>query len=159
MPLASVHTVLLRRQACPRANLMVQIRLCLSQLRFPGPCSHCITSLEFWEQRMGTQLSSKWAFLELPSLSFNTGDGSGKRSTGARKENSAEALRGERSVLLLSSPGSASPPPALAGFLLNCTAAIAFGVLPRRCGLCCPSSLCCARGREGCYFLSRLVGL
>lgn len=86
---------------------------------------------------MGTQLSSKWTFLELPSLSFNTGDGSGKQWTGARKEDSAKALCAERSVPLLLSPGSTSPPPALAGFMLNHTAAVAFGVLPRLCGLFC----------------------
>lgn len=61
----------------------------------------CRSRLEFWEQCVGTQHSSKWAFLYLSFLCCNSGDGSGKRWTTARKENSAEAVRGEWSVLHL----------------------------------------------------------
>lgn len=65
------------------------------------PLQPCRSSLEFWEQCMGTENSSKWAFLHLSFLCYNSGDGSGKRWTAARKENSAEAVCGEWSVLHL----------------------------------------------------------
>lgn len=87
------------------------------------------------------ELFSKWSVFELLSLSSNAGNGGGEQWAGGREENCAKALRPERSVLLPSSLGAASP--ALAGFLLNLAALTAFRALPGPCELFCLSALCC----------------
>lgn len=81
---------------------MAQVRLCLSQLGFPwAPCSHVEAVWSSGNNVWGRSTLPKWAFLHLSFLCYNSGDGSGKRRTAAGKENSAEAVCGEWSVLHL----------------------------------------------------------
>lgn len=97
------------------------------------------------------ELFSKWPVFELLSLSSNTGNGGGEQWAGGKEEDCAKALRPERSVLLPSSLGAASP--ALAGFVLNLAAVAAFRALlgPRE--LFCLSAMCCRTALSACPVL------